>query len=101
MTLNQFVEVQHLKMEKGIQSLRDLLRPHDWLAKIDLKDAYFNIRNINFSEEKQDYQFTCLLFGLSSAPWIFNKILKPVAALFREHWVRLVDNGGIQRTNII
>jgi hypothetical protein len=28
-------------------------------------------------------------FGLSSVPWIFTKILKPVAALLREHGVRL------------
>ena len=30
------------------------------------------------------YQFTCLPFGLSLAPWVFTKTLKPVLALFRE-----------------
>ena len=94
--LNQFIEVQHFKME-GMHSVRDLLRAGDWMTKVDLKDAYFTIpmsqsdrQYLRFSAESQQYQFTCLPFGLSSAPWIFTKILKPVAALLREHGVRLV-----------
>ena len=26
-----------------MHSLRDLLRPNDWIGKIDLKDAYFGV----------------------------------------------------------
>ena len=40
--LNIFLQYDHFKME-GIHLLRDLLQPHDWLGKIDLKDAYFVI----------------------------------------------------------
>ena len=35
--LNTFLQYDHFKME-GIHLLRDLLQPHDWLGKIDLKD---------------------------------------------------------------
>ena len=94
--LNQFVEVQHFKME-GMHNLRDLLRHRDWMTKVDLKDAYFAIpickkhrEYLRFTVEDQSYQFACLPFGLSSAPWIFTKILKPAAALLREHGVRLI-----------
>ena len=94
--LNQYVQPQHFKME-GMQNLRDLLRQNDWMTKLDLKDAYFTIpihsnhrQHLRFSVEEQSFQFTCLPFGLSSAPWIFIKILKPVAALLREHGVRLI-----------
>ena len=94
--LNQYVQPQHFKME-GMQNLRDLLRQNDWMTKLDLKDAYFTIpihsnhrQHLRFSVEEQSFQFTCLPFGLSSAPWIFTKILKPVAALLREHGVRLI-----------
>ena len=36
------------------------------------------------------YQFQCLPFGLSSAPWVFTKTLKPALALLREMGVRLI-----------
>jgi len=28
---------------EGIYNLKDLLQPGDWLAKVDLKDAFFTI----------------------------------------------------------
>ena len=94
--LNNFVIAPHFKME-GIQTLKSLLRQGDWLVKIDLKDAYFaipireeNQKFLCFSVANKSYQFTCLPFGLASAPWVFTKTLKPVVALCRELGVRLV-----------
>ena len=40
--LNKFIQEEHFKME-GFHMVRDLVRQGDWLAKIDLKDAYFLI----------------------------------------------------------
>ena len=40
--LNYFVITPHFKME-GIHTLKSLIQPRDWLAKVDLKDAYFSI----------------------------------------------------------
>ena len=94
--LNQFVQTYHFKME-GIQTARELVRPNNWLTKIDLKDAYFTIpickshqKYLRFMVEHRAYQFNCLPFGLSSAPWIFTKTLRPVAAKLRELGIRLV-----------
>lgn len=42
--LNSFVETVHFKME-GIHMLKDILKPGDWMAKVDLKDAYFMIQD--------------------------------------------------------
>jgi hypothetical protein len=36
------------------------------------------------------FQFSCLCFGLSSAPWTFTKILKPVVASLRRRGIRIV-----------
>ena len=40
--LNQFIKYEHFKME-GIHMLRDLLKPNDFMANLDLKDAYFTV----------------------------------------------------------
>ena len=40
--LNAFVKTEHFKME-GIHMLKDLLKPGDWMAKVNMKDAYFMI----------------------------------------------------------
>lgn len=36
------------------------------------------------------YQFRCLAFGLSSEPWIFTKILKPIVTFLRRQGLRLI-----------
>ena len=40
--LNQSVKTEYFKME-GFHMLKDLLNTGDWIAKIDLKDAYFMV----------------------------------------------------------
>ena len=40
--LNWFIVAAHFKME-GLAMLKDLLRPGDWMASIDLKDAYLSV----------------------------------------------------------
>ena len=94
--LNRLVNTEHFKME-GIHTVKDLLKPGDWLAKVDFKDAYFAIpihqthwRYLRFQALRKMFHFACLPFGLSSAPWVFTKTLKPVLALLREMGMHLV-----------
>lgn len=64
--VNQSVKTKHFIME-GIHILKDLLRAGDWVAKIDLKDAYFMVpmaeedrEYLRFQWKEKTYQFNCL-----------------------------------------
>ena len=94
--LNQFIEYQHFKME-GIPMLKDLLKPGDFLTKIDLKDAYLTVpiwrphqRFLRFVWKNEMWEFLCLPFGLASAPRTFTKLSKPVVGHLRKMGIRLI-----------
>lgn len=73
------------------------IKPGDFMASLDLKDAYFSIpifqphrKYLRFLWKGQRYEFTCLPFGYSLAPRVFTKVLKPVIATLRFRGIRLV-----------
>ena len=62
-----------------------------------MKDTYFSVlisqqhrKFLCFQFKDKFYQFNCLPFSLASAPWVFNKTMKPIAALGRELGIQLV-----------
>lgn len=94
--LNTHIAYHHFKME-GIRTVKGLMQSGDWLVKLDLKDAYLSVRVdpghrhwLRFQWQNQIYQFDTLPFGLSSAPFVFTKLLKPVVAVLRQAGIRLV-----------
>ena len=95
-TINTFVVYQHFKME-NINSLSDILRPNDFIATIDLKDAYFTVpihsgysKFLRFYWRGVLYEFIALPFGLSSAPRVFTKLMKPIVAFCRGKAIRIL-----------
>ena len=81
--VNQFVQYHHFKME-NLKSAITLMSPNCYMASIDLKDAYYSVsidtnhrKYLRFTWENQLFQFTCLPNGLSSAPRIVTKLMKP------------------------
>jgi len=87
--LNEFVAAEHFKIEDWKVSKR-LIGPHDYMATLDLKDAYYLVpikkdrKFLRFLYRGKLFEFTCLPFGLNVAPYVFTKLLKPVAAYLRK-----------------
>ena len=94
--LNKFVENSHFQME-SIHCLKSLLQKGDYMTTLDLKDAYLSVpvhkdsqKFLQFLWRNKCYAFQGLCFGLNTAPRIFTKLLKPVAAFLRKQGVRMI-----------
>ena len=69
----------------------------DFLASLDLKDAYFQIpihgssrKLLRFMSEGTVYQFRALCFGLSTAPQVFTRVFAAVSAWAHSRGIRLL-----------
>ena len=94
-TLNLFVDVSHFRMET-IQSVLLSVRQGDWMASIDLKEAYLQVpvhpdsrRFLRFVAQGRVYQFSALCFGLSTAPQVFSRVMAPVSAILHSWGIRM------------
>ena len=93
--LSEFVQLIPFKMET-VASLLLSVREGDFLASLDLKDAYFQIpihpssrKLLRFTSEGTVYQFRALCFGLSTAPQVFTRVFAAVSAWAHSHRIRL------------
>jgi len=91
--LNAFVITPHFKMEH-LLSFLPFIRHNMFLTSLDLKDAYFSIpidtrfrKYLRFTWQGRLFEFTCLCFGLSSAPYVFTKVMKPVFSQLRREGI--------------
>lgn len=94
--LNKFVLTEHFKLE-DIRTLCKLVMKGDFMCTIDLKNAYYLVaiqenhkKYLRFLFDNTLYEFNCLPFGLSTAPFVFTKLLKPVVEHLRKQGIRLV-----------
>ena len=94
--LNEFVHLTRFKMET-VASVLLSVREGDFLASLDLKDAYFQIpiypfsrKLLSFTSEGTVYQFRALCFGLSTAPQVFTRVFAALSAWAHSHGIRLL-----------
>lgn len=87
--LNSYKPYIHFKMDT-ISSVLKLVTKNCFMAKIDIKDAYYSVhiddeykKFLKFYYDGVLYQFTCLPNGLCSGPRKFTKLLKPPLAVLR------------------
>ena len=70
------------------------MRKGDFLASIDLKDAYFHTSSrkwLRFVSDGMVHQFKVLCFGLSTAPQVFIRVFATVSAWDHSRGVRLLQ----------
>ena len=94
--LNEFVQLTRFKMET-VTSVLLSVREGDFLASLDLKDAYFQIpihpssrKLLTFTWEGTAYQLRALCFGLSTAPQVFTRVFAAVSEWAHSHGIRLI-----------
>ena len=82
---------------EGLHILSGLIKEDDWMIKLELKDTYLQVpihqechHLRQFQWNSQTYQFQCLPFGLTSAPRVFSKVMKPVVGTLRHMGIHLI-----------
>nr|CAI5851674.1 unnamed protein product [Callosobruchus analis] len=95
--LNKFLDPPHFKMEDFRTVLR-LIQKDCYMASIDLRDAYLLIpihmkyrKYLRFKFQKVIYEFQVLPFGVSTAPYTFTKMMKPLIQNLRAHGIITVN----------
>ena len=88
--LNQDIVYRHFKMETFETALK-LIKPNCFMASIDIRHAYYCVpiakehrKYLCFQWKNKFFQYTCLPNGISCAPRLFTKLLKPVYAQLRK-----------------
>eukprot|EP01108_Squamamoeba_japonica_P004922 TRINITY_DN385_c0_g1_i6.p1 TRINITY_DN385_c0_g1~~TRINITY_DN385_c0_g1_i6.p1 ORF type:complete len:775 (+),score=76.17 TRINITY_DN385_c0_g1_i6:1103-3427(+) len=95
--LNRFVARRRFSLT-GIPAVREMIQPGDFLTSIDLSDAYHHVmlspahRHLfGFQADGRVFRFRVLVFGLSSAPWVFTRVIKPVLAFLHRQGIRVLS----------
>jgi len=94
--LNLFIKKDKVKFEDWRVALNYFSRDC-YLYKFDLKSGYFHFdvcvqqqTYLGFCWKNVFYCFTVLAFGLTSAPYVFIKCLRPMVKYWRENGVDIV-----------
>ena len=93
--VNTFLHVPTFKMETA-EAIRASLQAGEWVASIDLTDAYFHVlihqkfqKYLRFHVQGQAYQFRALPFGIATAPLEFTRVVKEVKFIALSQGVRI------------
>eukprot|EP01102_Stenamoeba_stenopodia_P007288 TRINITY_DN203_c0_g1_i1.p1 TRINITY_DN203_c0_g1~~TRINITY_DN203_c0_g1_i1.p1 ORF type:complete len:627 (+),score=30.83 TRINITY_DN203_c0_g1_i1:642-2522(+) len=94
--LNTYLDCPSFKLE-GIDKVAELASSGDHMVTGDLQDGYFHVAilpehrtYLGFEWEGKFFHYNVLPFGLSFAPLVFTKILRPIVEHFRLLGIRII-----------
>jgi hypothetical protein len=94
---NEFLETRKFRMDT-LGDLAPQLQADDVLIKADVKDAYYHLRLRRCDRNKLLFRIAGRYFrplalncGLSAAPWLFTKFLRPVVQELRRQGHRIIS----------
>ena len=94
-TLNTYVDIPTFRMDT-LDRIKPCLTSGSWAASLDLQDAYLQIpihtshrKFLRFPCDKSIYQFRALPFGLSTAPWLFTKVMDEVKKMLHKRGIQV------------
>ena len=94
--LNGFIQQTRFKMET-VATVLTSIRKGDFMASIDLSDAYFQVpvhrasrKFLRFTIEGTVYQFKALCFGLATAPQVFTRVFILISSWTHSQGIRLL-----------
>ena len=94
--LNSISEKEHFKMDT-LKSVLNLITPGVYMAKLDIKDAYYSVpirdrdqKLLKFMFDGELLKFVALPNGYTKGPRKFTKLLKPIWAKLREKGITLI-----------
>ena len=94
--VNNFLSKRVFKFE-GLLDLADIAERGDQSVSYDLKSGYYHVglhpasrRFVGIQWEGLYYEYTCLPFGLSTAPWVFSKVMRELVMYWKRGGVRLL-----------
>ena len=91
--MNTHLSAPKFKMSNHV-SLRNLLPRQAWMCTLDIKDAYLHVpihprmqKFLAFMWGSKLYFFRALPFGLTSAPYVFTRLMKFPLSILRKQGV--------------
>ena len=82
---------------EGLRDLADIIEKDDYMVSFDLASGYYHVGlhpesspYVAFFWKGSYYQYNCLSFGLSTAPWVFSKVMRELVMYWRRSGIKVL-----------
>ena len=94
--VNKHLTKRVFKFE-GLSDLANMAETCDYSISYDLTSRYYHValhsdsrRFVGFKLKGTYYQYNCLPFGLSTAPWVFSKVIRELVMCWRATGINIL-----------